>query len=491
MRWTIKTLLLVWVVTGVGCDKSECETPNPNYDQQDPTSVACLDGEPGTSNGSDTEGLNSAQTVSPFDAGSTPPDGLWKGDFIDLVMEDGLIRSITVHGVACSMSDPDNPFISLCSSDPVDGEFQYGIGITGDLNYFTNEPEWRVSGELASMKQIEGLFLPLDAPPADFRSIAGTFYLMAEGCDCAGKVNFNTYWVPPPEELATTGGPGLILDENGNVLSAKTEEVAIPEEISEPQLAALDHVNVFREMVGVPLINGNENLQAAAMDHCACYTEHKDEYGSMSPHSEDASWAPPCYGELGERIQEKNYTGGAGYSEVMAFMNDPINSVEAWMATVYHRLPLIDPGSKDMGYGHSAGCDTINVGMGGNGGSWEVIYPIDGQTDVDTQWSGNEGPQPKVPPGGYPSGPVITIQFGSASFSIAEAVIRDPSGASLPLTLLTPENDSFLGGDAISFYTNSPLSTQTEYGVEVRGIVNGTEWEKRWSFTTGNGDSNW
>jgi len=426
-----------------------------------------------------------------FEAGEAPPDGLWKGDYLDFTMENGVITSLEVHGVSCSESDPANPFITLCSSDPVEGNFDQGLEVTGELNYFTEEPEWRVSGELLSMKQIDGLFLPLEATPKDFRSVSGTFYLMAEGCDCAGKINFATHWVPPPDELTTTGGPGLILDENGNVLSAVPEDITIAEDTTEPQLAALDHVNMFREMVGVPLINGNGPLQEAASDHCACYSEHKGEYGSMSPHSEDASWAPPCYGELGARIQAKGYTGGSGYSEVMAFMDHPENSVEAWMATVYHRLPLIDPASKDMGYGHAPGCDTINVGMGGAGGSWEVIYPIDGQTDVDTAWSGNEGPQPKIPPTGYPSGPVVTIQFGTASFAINSAEIMDSSGTSLELTLLTPENDSFLGGDAISFYTNDPLDVQSTYDVMVEGTVNGTPWTKSWSFTTGNGSSNW
>lgn len=444
--------------------------------------------------GAESEGEASSSAsnngASLFANGDAPPDGLWVGDYLDFTLEGGVITSLNVHGVSCVESDPDNPFIPLCASDPVDGEFEVGLEITGDLNYFTEEPEWRVKGEISSMKQVEGLFLPLTASPRDFTSVAGTFYLQAEGCDCAGKINFSTHWIPPPEELNTAGGPGLNYEEIVNP-RVPQEDVVVPEGSTEPQLAALNHVNMFREMVGVPLINGNEALQAAASDHCSCYTEHKGEYGSMSPHSEDASWPPPCYGDMGTRIQTKGYVGGTGYSEVMAFMNHPENSVEAWMATVYHRLPLTSPSSKDMGYGQSAGCDTINVGMGGAGGTWEVIYPVDGQTDVDTAWSGNEGPQPKVPPTGYPSGPIITIQFGSGSFVIAEAILEDSSGNSIPLTLLTPENDSNLGGDAIAFYANDPLSTQSTFQATVNGTVNGKLWEKTWAFTTGNGDSNW
>ena len=426
-----------------------------------------------------------------FAPGQAPPDGLWKGDYIDFIFEGGVIQSIVVHGVSCSENDPINPFISLCSSEPVDGEFETGIEITNDLNMVTEKPEWRIRGELLSMRQVEGLFQPFSAEPQDFRSISGTFYLDASGCDCAGKINFVTHWVPPIEELATTGDTGLIVDDNGNVLAAPTPVADPPAETSDAQLAALNHVNMFREMVGVPLIAADRALQDAATDHCACYTLHKEEYGAMSPHDEDPTWDPPCYGGLGERIQEKGYTGGSGFAEVMAFMDDPILSVEAWMATVYHRLPLTAPSSKDMGYGHSPGCDTINVGYGGAGGEWEVLYPVDGQEDVDTAWSGNEGPQPPPPPGGYPSGPVITIQFGVGNFLVTEAELRGPDGTDEGVTLLTPENDPYLGGKAIAFYANAPLQTQTTYTATVRGERGGLPWEKTWSFTTGMGESNW
>ena len=86
---------------------------------------------------------------------------------------------------------------------------------------------------------------------------------------------------------------------------------------------------------------------------------------------------------------------------------------------------------------------------------------------------------------------MITIQFGSGSFAIDSAEVVDSSGASLPLTLLTPENDQYLGGNAIAFYTNDPLDTQSTYDVTVEGTVNGSPWSKSWSFTTGNGGSNW
>ncbi|MFM7148727.1 MAG: CAP domain-containing protein, partial [Gemmataceae bacterium] len=41
----------------------------------------------------------------------------------------------------------------------------------------------------------------------------------------------------------------------------------------------------------------------------------------------------------------------AGNNSVIAVLSDPLDSVDGWIATLYHRLPLLDPTLKKIGYG--------------------------------------------------------------------------------------------------------------------------------------------
>jgi hypothetical protein len=246
-------------------------------------------------------------------------------------------------------------------------------------------------------------------------------------------------------------------------------------------------VNWYRQQLELPLVNQIGPLNQMASDHCACYAQHAAEYSAtdMSPHDENSAWPPPCQGGLGQRAQAAGYAGG-GVSEVMAFYNDPYKSVDGWVATLYHRLPLTSPGTKEIGYGHAQNCDTINSGGTGAGSQWEVAYPYDGQTNVDTCWLGYENPRPAPPPSGdYPSGPVITLQFGSGvTFTIEDSTIEDEKGNPVAHTLLTPKNDSWLaGGSALSLIPEE-FQPATTYTVFLSGTVVNQPWDKTWSFTT-------
>jgi hypothetical protein len=224
-----------------------------------------------------------------------------------------------------------------------------------------------------------------------------------------------------------------------------------------------------------------------ATDHCACYWEHYSDYkkSGMSPHSEDPSWPEPCHGDLGARAAAH---GVGGVSEIMAFINEPVAAVDGWMATLYHRLPMTDPGTKAIGYGAANQCDTINSTGSASASHWEVVYPYDGQQDADLSWDGAESPQPPKPSNGYPSGPIITLQFGTGiTFTINDNadVLLDENGNPVPHTLLTPKNDPHLAGTStVSVYSDSPLKPDTTYTVRLEGTRVGEPWEKTWSFKT-------
>lgn len=411
------------------------------------------------------------QAGPPDDGYVGPPRGEWKGDFIDFTVLTEGVAAIQVHGVSCKS------VANHCTDELDDQSFSDGLTIEVRTNESTKVTEWHLVGTLGKVTKIDGIFMPLDVEPYQFTSVSGTLTFESDACACDKTTFFwSTSFVPPKDPNtpdAGGGGPG------GEV----------PDDATPGQIKALERVNWYRDQIGVPTVDMLASLNAMATDHCACYAKNISEYKKtgMSPHDEDPSWEEPCYGDLGKRAAAHGVSLGGGVSEVMAFMNSPAKAVDGWIATLYHRLPLTDPGTKAIGYGGAAACDTINSSGGGSSSDWEVVYPYDGQEGVDLSWDGAESPQPPPPKSGYPSGPIITIQFGSGvTFTMQSSELLDEAGDAVPHTLLTPKNDPNLAGSpAASLYADSPLKPETAYTVKLTGTRVNKPWSKTWSFRTG------
>lgn len=445
--------------------------------------VACEDG--GSSDPAADNGAGQNGNVSDY---SGPPSGIWAGDYLDIMIEAGQVTMVTLRNIQCSLPNADFPGLTDCKSEVVEGDFD--AGVVGALsvalkletvkNQVTGLSEWHLRGSVGPLSEFDGIFFPMEGPPAEFSTIKGTFLFKATDCECESRITFQAK-LTPPDQIPDPNDPG----NGGGTVGPDDPGGTYPEDSDPQQIKALERVNWYREQLELPMLNAIAPLNAMAMDHCACYSQNQSKYGGMSPHDENAAWGPPCYGGLGERASAKGYNGG-GLSEVMAFVNDPYKSVDGWIATLYHRLPLTDPSTTEMGYGHAPGCDTINSGGSGSSSNWEVAYPYDGQTGVDTFWNGYESPQPPPPANGYPSGPIITVQFGSGvTFSITDSSIEDEWGNPVPHTLLTPKNDQNLAWSAaLSLYSDDPLKPGVEYTVYLQGTKVNQPWEKTWSFQT-------
>lgn len=428
-------------------------------------SAACDSG----GGGGDGDAQSGAILGPPDDGYVGPPRGTWQGDFIDFTVTTAGVQAIAVHDVSCKS------VAKHCTDELDDQLFSEGLSIEKRTNASAGT-EWHLVGDLGPLTKIDGIFMPLEAEPWAFTSVQGTLTFVSDDCACDKTTFFwSTSFVPPkdPNEPDAGGtGPGG----------------AVPDDATPEQIKALERVNWYRDQLGIPLVDMQASLNAMASDHCACYWSHVSEYQTtgMSPHSENPAWDPPCYGDLGARASEHGVSLGGGVSEVMAFVNNPTKAVDGWVATLYHRLPLTDPGTKAIGYGAATQCDTINSSGGASSSDWEVVYPYDGQQDVDLSWDGAESPQPPPPPGGYPSGPIITIQFGGGvTFTIKSSSISDETGTEVPHTLLTPKNDTNLAGSSTaSLYSHDPLQPETNYTVRLEGTRVSQPWSKTWSFRT-------
>lgn len=268
-----------------------------------------------------------------------------------------------------------------------------------------------------------------------------------------------------------------------------------PDAASAAQLEALWWVNTYRTRAGLGPVDQLRELNDAADAHAQFVLLNPALYegGNLSVH-EEAENHDGFYGErFWERMKRAGYKGQP-FREVIAYQSKPAAAVAHWMETVYHRLPLLHPSAKHVGYAErSLGKSRINVlDLGSGDGEAPmvpggIVWPPDGATGVPVAWDGLESPQPPAPESGYPSGPVITLTFGQgADFEVIQSGLR-AVGASKALkhVLLTPQNDPHLDGESsLALYANNPLEHGVTYEVMVRGVADGAEFVRKWTFTT-------
>jgi hypothetical protein len=186
----------------------------------------------------------------------------------------------------------------------------------------------------------------------------------------------------------------------------------------------------------------------------------------------------------------------AGKASVIFPTGDPVAAVDRWMASLFHRVPLLDPTLTKVGFGFAKGgkwggyvvLDTIS-GRGGKEAATPILYPADRQKDVPLLF-GKEYPPPipeeKEDKAGYP----ITVIFArKAEVKGVTATLQDSAMKEVPVWLSTPEEPA--GGhknyqrNTICLIAQAPLQPNTTYTVTVKAQVDKKEWSQTWSFTTG------
>jgi len=265
----------------------------------------------------------------------------------------------------------------------------------------------------------------------------------------------------------------------------------IPDGATEEQIEAIERVNWYRWKVGLLPVDLDLLLSQAAEAHCACYAVHESVYsGGMSAHFEDPAWDEPCTGQAPwDRTAAAGVTGW-GISEVIAFTGNPTSAVDGWAATLYHRLPIVDPTTRMCGYGEhtaeSPHINTMNCAHGDVPPDVEtlILFPWDGAEDVPVSWDGFEDPQPPEPPTGYPSGPIITLTLPQPFITVTHELL-DEEGTPVPHTFLDFRNDEHLeDSNTVSLYADVPLDDGETYTVQLQVDLNDRALDVEWSFTT-------
>lgn len=276
---------------------------------------------------------------------------------------------------------------------------------------------------------------------------------------------------------------------------AYTEEPFSPAEhtvgeLPEPDdtaLWVLDYINTIRRRAGLPPVTYDKRLGAAATQHAEYVAKEGELTHSQRPESPYFVAETPT-----ERAHYFGYTG-FGVSEDLHAYVSPEKAVEDWMAAPYHRIPILSPNVRHMGFGYVDSHAALLLGYGSSLAKQAppVRWPYDGQTDAPTSWDGREEPTPLrlYPHVTPPVGPAISLQYGfdALRLSLEKATLTESNGQDIPVMVFSPDNDDRLRYAAF-IIPYEPLKPGTRYTVEMKGKVTyetGTrDFVERWSFTT-------
>lgn len=260
-----------------------------------------------------------------------------------------------------------------------------------------------------------------------------------------------------------------------------------------PAERALARANYYRQLGGIPPLRLDAAIARAAASHAGYYVLNAGTPGAFpggNAHGEVPGY-PGFTGEgFWDRMEAAGYGGNAVF-EVMHFINGPEATVEDWIATVYHRIPFMNPRVTDAGYGEGQGRDKAAVmdfgtTPGVNPVSDDVVsvYPANGQSEVPRAWGCGEAPNPYADigcSGSNPVGFVITIlAMGSQQFD--GLTLRTIDGAPVAIHALRYDQGFRVWYAA----ARRPLAANTSYTVTLTGTNdNGSPLSMQWTFTTG------
>jgi hypothetical protein len=293
----------------------------------------------------------------------------------------------------------------------------------------------------------------------------------------------------PPMAAAAGGGASMLPPMTANPNNCPPP----PDGASPAEIAALNVVNDLREAAGAPCVTLDLTISKAASAHCAYYAMNRDTRPecTVNPHYQVAG----CPGFTGttpvERMRAAGFSASGG-GEVMAFLNDPVRSVQMWVDSVWHRIPILDPATSVLGYGSADECDTIDFGPAmRSDGLGLVAYPYAGQIGVTTVFDGrNEGPMPPAPTTGWPSANPISL-YGQQLEVTEHLLFIDGDPTPIEHTWLDPKSPILpvdqqrLLRNVVFMYANQPYLPNTTYRVKIAGTYAGGMLAKDWTFTTG------
>lgn len=261
-----------------------------------------------------------------------------------------------------------------------------------------------------------------------------------------------------------------------------------------PRLAAQDvvnHVNGYREKAGLGRVKLSPELSKACDLH-ALYVVRNEPKG-LAAHDEDPEGIG--YTLEGAKAGARSVLSQFRASETL------YDAVDGLMATLYHRLGVLDPELTEVGVGWAFrrdGMGQLVLDVGSTGARWEprsypIVYPANGQTDVPVAFGLGAGEQPNpIPEEGAKAGYPVTIQFTRSGWKPAQVEAELLLGSeAVPCWVSTPEKPARTDRPqplVVCLVPRQTLKPGTTYLVRFRSKMAGRPeapgYFREWSFTT-------
>lgn len=250
--------------------------------------------------------------------------------------------------------------------------------------------------------------------------------------------------------------------------------------------AAYDAVlrfNEYRSAVGVQTVDLDYDLSRGCQLHADYLRLNAVSLSTvgLDAHTQDSHNL--LYSEEGER---------AAYSSIIYEGVAPVDAVDRWMRTFYHRLGLLDPNLHYVGYGSSGSYQVMDVVNGRIRGRYSapyiVAYPQPGASGIAGHFE-REIPWPV--PGDDSLGIPVTVEFFGPeeySFDAVEGWLQDLSTHSIvPTQLQYPGKPLLEDWDipgVLALIPTDPLAGGRSYRVHFSAIVDREPWRMSWDFST-------
>ncbi|MEI7684358.1 MAG: CAP domain-containing protein, partial [Planctomycetota bacterium] len=252
----------------------------------------------------------------------------------------------------------------------------------------------------------------------------------------------------------------------------------------------LARLNNIRRQAGVPEVKLDEEISKGCRSHAKylVVNARRPEIQGMGAHFEDDKL--PGFSPEGLQAAKASVIAIGDY--------EPPDALDGWMATLYHRVALLEPGLSRVGFGCARGTrlgwiTVLDFATGRERGerSMAVYWPVDAQTDVPLHFPpGGETPNPipedKTGRAGYP-----VTAFYPFKLPLVKAVgrLEDSKGQDVPCWFSSPEmhaNPKFPNhqGTTVCLIAKEPLKPQETYRVTLTGMHVGDPFKKSWTFTT-------
>ena len=260
----------------------------------------------------------------------------------------------------------------------------------------------------------------------------------------------------------------------------------------DPRRAANDTVELrvkrlvdrYRAAVGLSAVTLDARLSKGCMEHARYMQLNKDSdaMAGLNAHQQRP------------RLRGASAAGAAcGKAADLFFgVSDLEVAVDGWMATLYHRRPILSPTLERIGVGYAklrdgsymAALMFVDAKGSDVSAKWPVAYPADNQGAVPLEFD-DEVPNPV--PGGARAGYPITLQFPPYDkVTGVRARLVDERGRDVTFYLSDPEHPatSFGQWGVVCLVPKLPLRPKARYEVRVDATWNGKPGTWRWSFTT-------